>query len=155
MNKLYKEIAGLLTKGDTAILATIIEQAGSAPRKSGAQMVIRGDGSFLGSVGGGRLEAECLTTARTVMSERRGKDVVIHLTGTDVAETAMICGGGVEVFIEPLSPGLLIPLHQAPGDAGAGGGGGPGHADYCRALTNRSEGVGHGRRPTCHGSPGA
>jgi xanthine dehydrogenase accessory factor len=107
VNKLYKEIAGLLTKGDTAILATIIEQAGSAPRKSGAQMVIRGDGSFLGSVGGGRLEAECLTTARSVRTEGRAKTLTLHLTGTDVAETAMICGGGVEVFVEPLSPGLL------------------------------------------------
>ena len=107
MNRLYKEIAGLLTKGDTPILATVIEQAGSAPRKSGAQMVIRRDGSFLGSVGGGRLEAECLTAARTMSGEGTAKALAFHLTGTDVAETTMICGGGVEVFIESLSKTCL------------------------------------------------
>jgi xanthine dehydrogenase accessory factor len=107
VNQLYKEIVRLLNKGDTAILATVIEQAGSAPRKSGAQMVIRGDGSSLGTVGGGRLEAECMIVARTVMAERRAQTLSLHLTGTDVAGTTMICGGGVEVYIEPLSASLL------------------------------------------------
>jgi xanthine dehydrogenase accessory factor len=107
VNRLYKEIVELLTKGDTVILATVIEQAGSAPRTSGAQMVIRNDGSSLGTVGGGRLEAECLTAAHTVMSDGQAKTLVIRLTGTELAETTMICGGGVEVFIEPLSKACL------------------------------------------------
>ncbi|OGP92399.1 MAG: hypothetical protein A2Z19_02125 [Deltaproteobacteria bacterium RBG_16_54_18] len=107
MKRLYKEIVGLLTKGDTPILATVIEQAGSAPRKSGAQMVMRGDGSLLGSVGGGRLEAECLREAQTIKAEGRAKVMVFRLKGTEVAETAMICGGDVEVYIELLSVKLL------------------------------------------------
>jgi xanthine dehydrogenase accessory factor len=122
VNRLYKEIVKLLTQGEQVTLATVIEQAGSAPRKSGAQMVIRGDGQFVGSVGGGRLEADCLTAARTVMSERRAKILPFRLTGTEVAETQMICGGDVEVFIEPLSPGLLDLYTKLLEILGTGGG---------------------------------
>jgi xanthine dehydrogenase accessory factor len=107
VHTLYKEIVRLLTQGEGAALAIVIEQAGSAPRKSGAQMVIRGNGHFVGSVGGGRLEADCLAAARTVIAEGRGQILPFCLSGTEVAETQMICGGAVEVFIEPLSPGML------------------------------------------------
>ena len=106
MNRLYKEILQLLTQGGKAVLATVIQQSGSAPRKGGAQMVIREDGSFVGSIGGGRLEGDCIKEARTVMTEGSAKVLAFHLTGTEMAETEMICGGDVEIFIEPLSPGL-------------------------------------------------
>jgi len=106
VKRLYKEILKVLTQGGKAVLATVIQQSGSAPRKGGAQMVIREDGSFLGSVGGGRLEADVLKEARTVMTEGKAKVLDFHLTGTEVAETEMICGGDVEVFLEPVSPGL-------------------------------------------------
>ena len=107
MNRLYKEILQLLTQGGKAVLATVIQQSGSAPRKGGAQMVIREDGSFVGSIGGGRLEGDVLSEARTVMAGGKGKVLDFHLTGTEVAETEMICGGDVEVFLEPLAPGLM------------------------------------------------
>jgi xanthine dehydrogenase accessory factor len=106
VKRLYQEILKLLTQGGKVVLATVIQQSGSAPRKGGAQMVIREDGSFVGSIGGGRLEADVLSEARTVMTEGAAKVLAFHLTGTEVAETEMICGGDVEVFIEPLSPGL-------------------------------------------------
>ena len=106
MNRLYKEILQLLTQGGKAVLATVIQQSGSAPRKGGAQMVIREDGSFVGSIGGGRLEGDCIKEARTVMTEGSAKVLAFHLTGTEMAETEMICGGDVEIFIAPLSPGL-------------------------------------------------
>jgi xanthine dehydrogenase accessory factor len=106
MKRLYKEILRVLTQGGKTVLATVIQQSGSAPRKGGAQMVIREDGSFFGSIGGGRLEADVLKEARTVMVKGKGKILDFHLTGTEVAETEMICGGDVEVFLEPLSSGL-------------------------------------------------
>jgi xanthine dehydrogenase accessory factor len=67
-------------------------------------MVIREDGSFVGSVGGGRLEADCIAEAPRILAEDRPKVLAFHMTGTEVAETAMICGGDVEIFIEPLTP---------------------------------------------------
>ena len=107
MKRLYKEILRILTQGEKAVLATVIQQSGSAPRKGGAQMVIREDGSFLGSIGGGRLEADVLKESRTVMTEEKAKVLDFHLTGTEVAETEMICGGDVEIFLEPLASGLV------------------------------------------------
>jgi xanthine dehydrogenase accessory factor len=106
VKRLYQEILKVLTQGKTAVLATVIQQSGSAPRKGGAQMVIKEDGSFVGSIGGGRLEADVLKEARRVMTGGKAKILDFHLSGTEVAETEMICGGDVEVFLEPLSPGL-------------------------------------------------
>jgi xanthine dehydrogenase accessory factor len=106
VKRLYQEILKLLTQGEKAVLATVIQQSGSAPRKGGAQMVIREDGSFAGSIGGGRLEADVLKEARTVAEQGTMKILAFHLTGTEVAETEMICGGDVEVFLEPLLPKL-------------------------------------------------
>ena len=118
MKRLYQEILQLLTQGGKAVLATVIQQSGSAPRKGGAQMVIKEDGSFMGSIGGGRLEGEVLSEARSVMAGDKGKVLDFHLTGTELAETEMICGGDVTVFLEPLFPGLtdlytqLLELHK-------------------------------------------
>jgi xanthine dehydrogenase accessory factor len=120
---LYKEIVRILTQGNKAILATVIQQSGSAPRKSGAQMVIGEDGSFVGSVGGGRLEADCIAAAPGVLAEDRAKVLAFHLTGTEVAETAMICGGDAEVFLEPLATGCrdlyanLLEIQKRGGEA--------------------------------------
>lgn len=113
MNRLYKEILKLLIQGEKAVLATVIQQSGPAPRKGGAQMLIREDGSFLGSIGGGRLEADVLSGAHSAMASGEGHVLDFHLTGTEVAETEMICGGYVEVFLDPLSQehtGLYVQL---------------------------------------------
>jgi xanthine dehydrogenase accessory factor len=107
MKRFYKEILKILSQRGKAVLATVIQQSGSAPRKGGAQMLIRENGSFLGSVGGGRLEADVLREARTVMTEGKTKFLDFHLTGTEVAEAGMICGGDVELFLEPLPPALM------------------------------------------------
>ncbi|MBN1254036.1 MAG: XdhC family protein [Deltaproteobacteria bacterium] len=107
MKRLYQEIVKILSQREKAVLATVIQQSGSAPRKGGAQMLIREDGSFLGSVGGGRLEADVLREARTVMTEGKTKFLDFPLTGTEVAEAGMICGGDVELFLEPLPPALM------------------------------------------------
>ena len=69
MRAIYEEIVRLLTDGKRAVLATVIQQVGSAPRTSGAQMLIREDGSSLASVGGGRLEAEVLKEAPGVLKQ--------------------------------------------------------------------------------------
>ncbi|MBW2040068.1 MAG: XdhC family protein [Deltaproteobacteria bacterium] len=106
MREIYEEILRLLTEGKKVILATVIQQVGSAPRKRGAQMLIRADGSSLGSVGGGRIEAEVLKEAKGVWTPGEAKVLAFHLTGQEVAETEMLCGGNVEVLIEPLLPGL-------------------------------------------------
>ena len=104
MEDIYREALRLIEGGKRGALATIIYQAGSSPRSLGAQMVLGEDGTLVGSVGGGRLEAEVMEGAKGVMEGGKPQRMAFHLTGKDVADTDMICGGEVEVLIEPLDP---------------------------------------------------
>lgn len=109
MKTLYEEILSLLSSGQPVVRAVVIQHTGSAPRTRGASMLIRHDGSFIGSIGGGRLEAEILVKAREVFSTRESAAVSFQLTGREVADSDMICGGNVEVFVDflnPAEPGL-------------------------------------------------
>lgn len=102
MEDVYREALRLIEEGKRGALATIIYQAGSSPRGLGAQMVLGEDGTAAGSVGGGRLEAMVMEGAKGVMEKGEPQKVAFYLTGKEVAETDMICGGEVEVLIEPL-----------------------------------------------------
>jgi xanthine dehydrogenase accessory factor len=105
--KMDQEIAG----GGDVVLATIVGQQGSAPRTTGTHFLIRSDGSFSGTIGGGRLEADVLKAAPQVLAERRNKLLFFRLQGTEVAETEMICGGEVDIYLELFSG--ADPFHQA------------------------------------------
>jgi xanthine dehydrogenase accessory factor len=98
------QIPDLMKRGKTAALARIIRQVGSAPRSVGTRCLILDDGSLVGTIGGGRLEHEVLLGAKEALKSRRSMLLHFELTGKDVAETEMLCGGIVDVFIEPLAP---------------------------------------------------
>jgi xanthine dehydrogenase accessory factor len=102
MDKIYKAIKNLIEEGRAGVLATIIRQAGPSPRGTGAKCLIMDDGSFVGSVGGGILEARTLDKARHVFEIGVPVRLYYSLDGKDVAETDMLCGGQVEVFLEPV-----------------------------------------------------
>ena len=106
MKELYEYILDLIRSGKRGALATIVHQAGSSPRGLGAQMVIMEDGKILGSVGGGTLEADVIKGAREVMREGVPRRMEFFLRGEDVADSDMICGGDVEVLLEPLKEGF-------------------------------------------------
>jgi xanthine dehydrogenase accessory factor len=100
MKKLYREMVDLLRKKEDFVVATIFDQAGSAPRTTGAKMLVRKDGTISGTIGGGRLEAEAIQAAKKVLSTRHP---VIHsflLTGEDAASMDMICGGQGRVLLD-------------------------------------------------------
>lgn len=103
MDDLYRQINQELSQGRDSILATIVRQKGSAPRSTGTHFLIRSDGSFRGTIGGGRLEAEVLQAAPEVFSRRKNKLLFFRLQGEEVAQTEMICGGEVDVFLELIS----------------------------------------------------
>jgi xanthine dehydrogenase accessory factor len=65
------------------------------------------DGSFVGTIGGGILEARVIEEAGKVFASRVSHRLFFTLKGTDVADTDMLCGGDVEVFLEPVSPESL------------------------------------------------
>lgn len=83
-------------------LATIISTRGSAPRKTGTKMLVLEDGTIIGTVGGGRAEAEIINEGlRLIKQEQISNQVVtIDMTGKEAADMGMVCGGSIEVYLE-------------------------------------------------------
>jgi len=86
--------------GNLAII-TVLASKGSAPRKPGAKMLVWPDGRTLGSIGGGFLEAEAISAARDVIRSRFYQLKQISMTADITEEEGMVCGGIVEILIEP------------------------------------------------------
>jgi len=101
MLEIYQELANLISKGERAVLATVISSRGSAPRKAGAKMLIKKDGTFIGSVGGGGVEHQLRQKAIEVMNSGEPQIVHLDLSGRE-KEAAMICGGQMDIFLEPI-----------------------------------------------------
>jgi xanthine dehydrogenase accessory factor len=104
MEAIYRKIVESAKGNRPAVLATIIRQAGSAPRRTGAKCLIKEDGSLEGTIGGGLLEAQTVEKAKSVFETRLPSRLGFRLKGADVAETEMLCGGEVDVFLEPVLP---------------------------------------------------
>ena len=103
MMEIYQKVVKLLKEGHRFVLATVIVQQGPSPRGIGTKCLILDDGSLVGTIGGGALEARTMDEARAVLEKGLPSRLYFSLTGTDVAETDMLCGGEVEVFLEPVS----------------------------------------------------
>lgn len=90
-------------KGRVA-LATIIARKGSAPRQAGTKMLIFPDGSSLGTIGGGCMEAEVKSQARHMLAagQKRYATCFVDMTGREAEEEGMVCGGTLEIFLEVL-----------------------------------------------------
>jgi len=99
---IYEAVEDYLSRGKGGALATIIKKMGAAPREAGAKMFIGDDGRFFGTVGGGCVEAEVWQAAKDVA--RTGKVKLLHyrLDGRIVEDEGMICGGNVDIFLEPV-----------------------------------------------------
>src|SRR5918912_1609296 len=101
---IFDEIQRLRQDGRKAALAPILQIRGSDPSFQSAKMLIRDDGSTLGSVGGGCVEAEVWTAAQDVIRDEKSKVMSFDLTDESMAESGLICGGKVEIFVEPILP---------------------------------------------------
>src|SRR6266853_1047729 len=101
---LFDEIQRLRQEGRKAVLATIVQIRGSVPSFQTAKMLVRDDGSTLGSVGGGCVEADVWAAAQDVLKEEKSRVMNFDLTEESMAESGLICGGKVEIFVEPILP---------------------------------------------------
>ena len=99
---IYEEIARLRREGKRAALATIIQIRGSVPSFETAKILVREDGSTVGTVGGGCVENDVWKAARQVMFEEKPRRFLFDLTDSSNLEAGLICGGKVEIFIEPI-----------------------------------------------------
>jgi xanthine dehydrogenase accessory factor len=104
---IWEEIVACRRRGEAAALATIVSTVGSTPGKDPMKMLVRGDGTFIGSVGGGCLEAEVWEHARSVMGTLRPMTVSFTLTEKDYPDSGLICGGTLTIFIEPVTQPAL------------------------------------------------
>jgi len=101
---IYEELVRLRRQGRKCAIATIVGVNGSIPSFQNAKLLVREDGSILGSVGGGCVEAEVWTAAREVMESEKAKMLDFNL-GQDAAyENGLICGGQLNVYVEPVIP---------------------------------------------------
>lgn len=112
MLEIYQEMINVLSRGERAVLATIISSQGSTPRKAGAKMLIKEDGSFVGTVGGGGTEQKIRQQVDEVMKTGKSQIVRFDLSGKDEA-LEMLCGGQMEVYLEPIMPTETLYLFGA------------------------------------------
>lgn len=99
---MYEIIESYLKNNKTGMMATVILQAGSAPRDTGAKMFVGEDGKSFGTVGGGRLEFGVCQEAMAIMGKGSTKIVHIRMDAKEVASDGMLCGGNVDVLLEPV-----------------------------------------------------
>jgi xanthine dehydrogenase accessory factor len=104
MQVFEKSICGFLDQGEAVVLVTILSQAGSTPRTSGAKMIVREDLSIVGTIGGGLVEGEAIKTAGDVFKTGADRLRVFDLTAQTADSMDMICGGRMEVLFELIEP---------------------------------------------------
>ena len=109
----YSEIVKSLRKKEKLALATLVTRVGSAPRAVGAKYLIKGDGTSVGSIGGGCVEAEVWQEAQKVMEEGKGGILHFELTSEQLAKGGLICGGNIDIFLEPLREDFLNIYQEA------------------------------------------
>ena len=99
---IYEEIARLRKEGRRAALATIIQVQGSIPSYESSKILIRDDGSIVGTVGGGCVEAEVWSVAQDVMREEKPRRLHFNLNQNPEYDEGLVCGGSLDIFIEPI-----------------------------------------------------
>jgi xanthine dehydrogenase accessory factor len=101
---IFRRLAEMVAQGQTGVLATVIRTRQSTPRQAGSKMIILPDGTVFGSVGGGAAEARVIEEAQRVFQDDRPR-----LLPLDLAGELGVCGGHMEVFLEPV--GMADPFY--------------------------------------------
>jgi xanthine dehydrogenase accessory factor len=110
---LYEQIVALRREGRRGAVATIVNVRGSIPSFRTAKMLVRDDGSIVGTIGGGCVEAEVWQAAREVMEQEKPRTLVFNLNENPKYDTGLVCGGTLEIFVEPVLPPALLYIFGA------------------------------------------
>lgn len=100
----FTALTEALDRGDEVALVTITSSTGSTPQRVGAKMLVYADGRTVGTIGGGCYENDAFWKAREAITSRKPVNVRYELTDDIAEESGLICGGQMEVFIEPVEP---------------------------------------------------
>src|SRR5438132_7774510 len=101
---IYEQIVKLRGEGRRGAVATIVNVRGSIPSFKTAKMLVRDDGSIVGTIGGGCVEAEVWQAAREVMESEKPRTLTFTLNQDPKYDTGLVCGGTLDIFIEPVLP---------------------------------------------------
>jgi xanthine dehydrogenase accessory factor len=101
---IYDEIVRLRRVGQKCALATIVQVNGSIPSYESAKLLVREDGSMMGTIGGGCVEAEVWTAAREVIESEKPRHLTFSLGQEAAYDNGLICGGQLNIFVEPVVP---------------------------------------------------
>ena len=105
MNReVFAAVADALERGEPAALVTIVSATGSTPQRVGAKMLVFADGRIVGTIGGGCYENDAFWKAREAITNRRPELVHYELSDDFAQESGLICGGQMDVYIEPIEP---------------------------------------------------
>lgn len=109
-HEVFAALGEALSRGEEAALVTIVSSNGSTPQRVGAKMLVFNDGRIVGTVGGGCYENDAIGVARQVLQTRKARTVKYDLNDDFAEETGLVCGGQMEVFIEPIeaAPAVYI-----------------------------------------------
>ena len=105
---IYSEICNLRRQRRRAALATIVNVHGSIPSVAAAKMLVRDDGSILGTVGGGCVEDDVRKGAMEVMKDEKPRTFNFNLDQNPEDDAGLVCGGSLQVFVEPVIPSPLL-----------------------------------------------
>jgi xanthine dehydrogenase accessory factor len=110
---IYEEIVKLRREGRRGAVATIVNVRGSIPSFETAKMLVRDDGSVAGTIGGGCVEAEIWQAAREVMESEKPRTLTFNLNQDPKYDTGLVCGGTLDIFVEPVLPPALLYIFGA------------------------------------------
>ena len=104
MRELFKELKKMPFKRRGSSTCSIIESAGSTPRGAGSRMLVKADGTALGTVGGGAVEYQVTLACREAVKSKESSLREFTLTRGKEADIGMVCGGDVTVYIQYVDP---------------------------------------------------
>ena len=110
---LFEEIVRMRRAGERGALATIVHTNGSIPSFESSRMLVRDDGSILGTIGGGCVEAEVWAAAKDVIAAEQPRKMTFNLNHDATYDSGLICGGTLEIFVEPILPQPMLYLFGA------------------------------------------
>jgi xanthine dehydrogenase accessory factor len=105
---LFEEVLRLRRAGKRAVMATIVHTNGSIPSFESSRMLVREDGSIIGTIGGGCVEAEVWAAAKDVLKAEAPRKMTFNLNNEASYDNGLICGGTLEVFVEPILPQPIL-----------------------------------------------
>lgn len=102
-DELLKGLLNEASKEVSKAMVTIVSRRGSAPREVGTKMAVLKDGTMIGTIGGGCIEADIRGKALTCIDNKKDQLITVDMTGIEAEDEGMVCGGIVEVFIESIN----------------------------------------------------